>query len=103
MSLVTGKFQEYPGSQDEAERSSNRAPIASTRSARRPASLAGKAPLRPIKPSDSGSVISMQPMPLGDEITGMASFLANSVSSRLPPPQRPPRPAEKHRLFRPQI
>ncbi len=27
--------------------------------------------------------MSMQPMPLGDEITGMPSFLANSVNSRL--------------------
>ena len=27
--------------------------------------------------------MSRQPMPLGDEITGMPSFLANSVSSRL--------------------
>jgi hypothetical protein len=54
-----------------------------TRSARRPASFAGKAPFRPIKPSDSGSVISIAPMPFGEEITGIASFLANSVSSRL--------------------
>src|SRR4029077_17771086 len=83
MSLVFGKFHEKPGSHDDAERSSKRAPMAMTTSERRPASLAGNAPLRPIKPSDSGSVMSMQPMPLGEEITGMPSFLANAVSSRL--------------------
>ena len=35
-----------------------------------------------MKPSDSSSDMSNAPMPLGDEITGMRSRRANSVSSR---------------------
>src|SRR2546429_5509368 len=34
-----------------------------------------------MNPSDSGSTMSRQPMPLGEEITGMRSLRANSVSS----------------------
>src|SRR5579864_7546673 len=36
-----------------------------------------------MKPSDSGSAMSNAPMPFGDEITGIPSLWANSVSSRL--------------------
>src|SRR6185437_14870246 len=35
-----------------------------------------------MKPSDNGSLMSRQPMPLGDEITGICRRRANSVSSR---------------------
>ena len=54
-----------------------------------------------MKPSDSGSVMSMQPKPFGEEITGMPSLRANAVSSRARLRQRDAMADEEYRALRP--
>ena len=80
-SFVGGMFQEKPGTQELAERSSKRAPRAINTSQCRPAWFAAQVPLRPMKPRLSACSMSSVPIPLGDMTTGMPSRSVKDVSS----------------------